>query len=391
MPKHQKEIAENEKKQNGPVKLQGVKKQGEVILMSHGDGGLKSSELISNIISKHINNDILDRFEDSAVLRLPGKKIAFTTDSFVINPIFFPGGDIGKLSICGTVNDLASSGAMPCFLSFSLILEEGFPIKDLEMIMKSVSATLNDINSSVAGSHPKDSNYKNDNKSNNNTKINNEIILKIVAGDTKVVEKGSADKIYINTAGIGLIDEEVNISPSRIETNDIIIVSGTVGDHGIAILSKRKEFDFKTALQSDCAPLSPLVAELISVSGNIHAIRDATRGGLARVLFELALASRHDFEISNESIPVKRETRGICEFLGMDPLYVANEGKMVFFVSAEDAPVVLEAARKNKYGKDACIIGKVTKKGSGRVILNTEIGTKRMLDLYYSEQLPRIC
>jgi hydrogenase expression/formation protein HypE len=365
-----------EKKQNTAVKHNDRQKNDDIILMSHGDGGLKSSELISNVISKHIKNDILDRFEDSAVIRLPGNKIAFTTDSFVINPIFFPGGDIGKLSICGTVNDLAASGAVPYFLSFSLIIEEGFPIKDLEKIMESVRDTIDEINNSTLGSRP-------DNNQN--------IQLKIVTGDTKVVEKGSADKIYINTAGIGLIDEEVNISPSRIETGDIIIVSGTIGDHGIAVLSKRKEFDFKTALKSDCAPLSPMVAELIATCKNIHAIRDATRGGLARVLFELALASKHDFEISNAAIPVKRETRGICEFLGMDPLYVANEGKMVFFVSAEDAFSVLGAARKNKYGRDACIIGRVTKKGSGRVILNTEIGTKRLLDLYYSEQLPRIC
>jgi hydrogenase expression/formation protein HypE len=372
--KKQENVAE--KILNTTVKHHNRPEKDDVILMSHGDGGLKSSELINNIISKHIKNDILDRFEDSAVLGLPGKKIAFTTDSFVINPIFFPGGDIGKLSICGTVNDLAASGAIPYFLSFSLILEEGFPINDLERIMKSVSDTIDEINSSDFGGRSENS---------------HNIQLRIVAGDTKVVEKGSADKIYINTAGIGLIDEEVNISPACIETGDIIIVSGSIGDHGIAILSKRKEFDFKTALKSDCAPLSQLVAELISVSKNIHAIRDATRGGLARVLFELATVSKHDFEISSDAIPVKRETRGICEFLGMDPLYVANEGKMVFFVSAEDSFSVLEAARKNKYGSDACIIGKVTKKGSGRVILNTEIGTRRLLDLYYSEQLPRIC
>ncbi len=365
-----------EKRQGTAVKYHGRQNKHDIILMSHGDGGLKSSELINTVISKQIKNDILDRFEDSAVIRLPGKKIAFTTDSFVINPIFFPGGDIGKLSICGTVNDLAASGAVPYFLSFSLILEEGFPIKDLEKIMKSVSDTIDEINNSSPGI-PKGKTHN--------------LHLKIVTGDTKVVEKGSADKIYINTSGIGLIDEEVNISPARIETGDIIIVSGTIGDHGIAVLSKRKEFDFKTSLKSDCAPLSPLVAELIAASKNIHTIRDATRGGLARVLFELALTSKHDFEISSSAIPVKRATRGICEFLGMDPLYVANEGKMVFFVSAEDAFNVLEAARKNKYGKDACIIGKVTKKGSGRVILNTEIGTKRLLDLYYSEQLPRIC
>lgn len=376
MQNQQKQKNVPEKKQNVHVNKQEQPKKDDIILMSHGDGGLKSSELISKIISKHIKNDILERFEDSAVLRLPGKKLAFTTDSFVINPIFFPGGDIGKLSICGTVNDLAASGAVPCFLSFSLILEEGFPIKDLERVMKSVSETINEINSSAFGGQQENA---------------HSIQLKIVTGDTKVVERGSADKIYINTAGIGLIDEDVNISPARIETNDIIILSGTIGDHGIAILSKRKEFDFKTALVSDCAPLSPMVAEMSSVSKNIHAIRDATRGGLARVLFELALASKHDFEISNEAIPVKREARGICEFLGMDPLYVANEGKMVFFVSVHDAPCVLDAARKNKYGRDACIIGKVTKKGSGRVILNTGIGTKRLLDLYYNEQLPRIC
>jgi hydrogenase expression/formation protein HypE len=365
-----------EKKQSVALKNHDRQMKDGIILMSHGDGGLKSSELISNVISKYIKNDILDRFEDSAVIRLPGEKIAFTTDSFVINPIFFPGGDIGKLSICGTVNDLAASGAVPYYLSFSLILEEGFLLKDLEKIMKSVSDTIDEINHNSLGAP---------------VETTHNLHLKIVTGDTKVVEKGSADKIYINTSGVGLVDEEVNISPSRIETGDIIIVSGTIGDHGIAVLSKRKEFNFKTSLKSDCAPLSPLVAELIKVSKNIHAIRDATRGGLARVLFELASVSKHDFEISSEAIPVKRETRGICEFLGMDPLYVANEGKMVFFVSEVDAFRVLMAARKNKYGKDACIIGKVTKKGNGRVILNTEIGTKRLLDLYYSEQLPRIC
>ncbi len=339
-----------------------VKKE-PAILLAHGDGGIKTGELVEKIIRKYIKNDILDKFEDSAVLPPSNKRIAFTTDSYVIEPIFFPGGDIGKLSICGTVNDLATCGAVPRYLSFSLILEEGLPIHDLEKIMKSINETIKEVATGMV----------------------------IVTGDTKVVNSGNADRIYINTAGIGIVDEAVELSYSRIEPGDMIIFTGTAGDHGIAILSRRKEFDFKTSLKSDCAPLNKLVDECLKCSGNIHAIRDATRGGLARIMIELAQSSRSDFLIYHNDIPVKKETRAICEFLGMDPLYIANEGKLAIFVAAQDAEKVLETINNNRYGNDARIIGKVLKKGSGTVILETEIGTRRHLDLHYSEQLPRIC
>jgi len=336
---------------------------GDSISISHGDGGFKTGELIEKTISRFIKNSILDNFEDSATLLFGKHKVAFTTDSYVIDPVFFPGGDIGKLSICGTVNDLATAGAVPKYLSLSFILEEGFPLVSLEKIMGSVRKTLVE-----AGTD-----------------------LIIVTGDTKVVSKGSADKIYINTSGIGIIDEKVCLSPSRIASGDRIILTGSVADHGMAVLSARKEFDFKTGLKSDCAPLNKLMAECLLCSNNIHAARDATRGGIARALIELARSSGHDFHINENSIPVKKEARALCDFLGMDPLYIANEGKMAIFVSECDAVKVLDKIRKNKYGKDASIIGTVEKKGKGNIILETGLGTKRILDLYYSEQLPRIC
>jgi len=338
----------------------------DVILLSHGDGGARTAELINNLIKKRFKNEILDKLEDSAIFNCPDKKIAFTTDSFVVDPIFFPGGDIGKLSICGTINDLATSGCIPYALSFALILEEGFLIESLKKILKSMKATLDEIN--IDGPD-----------------------VKIVTGDTKVVGKGSADKIYINTSGIGFIKKGLNITPSNIKAGDLIIVNGTIGDHGIAILSRRESFGFKTDLKSDCAPLNSLISEITAVSGKIHALRDATRGGLARVLIELSSDRKLDFEIDISQIPIKKETAGICEFLGMDPLYIANEGKMVLFVSPEDAEKVIQVMRTNKYGKNSRIIGKVLNKGEGMVVLKTEIGTRRILDLHYSEQLPRIC
>jgi hydrogenase expression/formation protein HypE len=332
------------------------------ILLSHGDGGFKTSQLINETISRYIKNDILEKLEDSAIFNTVTKKIAFTTDSFVIDPIFFPGGDIGKLSICGTINDLMTSGCKPYALSLSLILEEGFPIKVLEKILKSIKETIAEVTQ-----------------------------VKIVTGDTKVVGKGFVDKIYINTAGIGFIDKDIEMSPKKIKAGDIILINGTIAEHGIVILSQREEFNFKTDLKSDCSPLNFLVEDMISESKEIHALRDATRGGIARVLIELAESSKTDIEINEKQIPIKRETNGICQFLGMDPLYIANEGKIIAFVAEKDAKKVINVMKKNKYGKDSQIIGKVLKKGSGIVILNTMIGTKRILDLHYSEQLPRIC
>jgi len=336
----------------------------KIIQLSHGDGGFKTSELISNLILKYLGNDTLNKLMDSAVINGNNKKIAFTTDSFVVNPIFFPGGDIGKLSVCGTINDLATSGCTPSALSLSFILEEGLPVKDLIKILSSIK------------------------------KVLKETGARVVTGDTKVVERGIADKIYINTSGIGFIPDKMDISPYKIKEGDDILINGGIAEHGAAILGKRKEFNFKSGIKSDCAPLSLLVNDITPVSSNIHALRDATRGGLASVLFELSEASHTSFEIYEDKIPVKKEVRGICEFLGLDPLYMANEGKMIVFVDKKDSEIVLNAMKKNKYGKDSCIIGRVSGKINGergRVFLITKLGTRRILDLQYSEQLPRIC
>ncbi len=342
-------------------KINGKKFKDKIIQLSHGDGGIKTGELINNLILKYLGNKILNRLEDSAVLKFSNNKVAFTTDSFVVNPIFFPGGDIGKLSICGTINDLVTTGCTPAALSLSFILEESFPVSDFKKILSSIKKVLGDTG------------------------------LHIVTGDTKVVEKGSADKIYINTSGIGVILSNLEISPYRIKTGDKILINGGIAEHGTAILSSRKEFNFKTGIISDCAPLSSLVKDMTAASKNIHALRDATRGGLASILFELASASGSNINIYEHKIPIKKEVRGICEFLGLDPLYIANEGKMVVFVDKKDADSVLKAMRKNRYGKDSCIIGEVTENGKGNVILTTKLGTRRILDLPFSEQLPRIC
>jgi len=334
----------------------------DIIQLSHGDGGLKTGQLISNLIMEYLGNDILSQLDDSAVLDIrSNKKLAFTTDSFVVDPIFFPGGNIGKLSICGTANDLATSGAVPAAVSLALIIEEGFEVPKLRKILKSISDTLKETG------------------------------LKVITGDTKVVGKGNADGIFINTTGIGFIDDDYVLSPDMITEGDAVIINGPIADHGMAILGQRKEFDFKSDIESDCAPLSGLVSDIKKASKKVHALRDATRGGLATVLCEISARISKDIDIAEESIPVRLQTRGICEFLGMDPLYIANEGKMVVFVDGSDADKVLKAMKKSKYGKQSRIIGKVTSGGNGTVYLNTEIGTKRVVDIHYSEQLPRIC
>jgi hydrogenase expression/formation protein HypE len=333
----------------------------KIIQLSHGDGGLKTGELIDNLLLKYLGNEILNKLEDSAVLD-PGKgRIAFTTDSFTVDPIFFPGGDIGKLSICGTINDLVTTGCTPLALSFSLIIEEGFLVSDLERILISTKKVLD------------------------NTGI------KIVTGDTKVVGRGSTDKIFINTSGIGLVSSGIDISPAKIKVGDKILLNGSIAEHGTAILIQRREFNFKTGIKSDCAPLNSLVRDMLDVSNKIHALRDPTRGGLAAVLFEMAKVSGTNINIYEDKIPVRKEVRGICQFLGLDPLYIANEGKMVAIVDKEDASKILRQMKKNKYGRDSCIIGEVTEKGKRLIILNTSLGTRRVLDLHYSEQLPRIC
>jgi hydrogenase expression/formation protein HypE len=333
------------------------------ILLSHGDGGIKTSELINNLILKYFDNKILNKLEDSAVISgIANEKLAYTTDSFIVKPIFFPGGDIGKLCICGTINDLAASGAVPAVLSMGLIIEEGLEVNILERILESAGKILRESNTNI------------------------------VTGDTKVVEKNGMDKIFINTSGIGFIKDNVNISPAAIKPGDKIIINGSIAEHGLAVLSSRPEFSFKTNIISDCAPLNGLIEEILKISDKVHSLRDATRGGIATVLIELSEKSQTSFDVFEDKIPIKREVRSLCEFLGLDPLYIANEGKMLIFVDPADADKILSIMKNNKYGQNSCIIGEVTKKMEyGSVSYKTKIGTTRILDKFYSEQLPRIC
>jgi len=288
-------------------------------------------------------------------------RLAFTTDSYVVNPIFFPGGDIGKLAVCGTVNDLAISGANPLYLSLAFIIEEGLPLQDLQRVLDSIKTTAE------------------------------EAKVRIITGDTKVVERGSADKLFINTAGIGKIPEGVEISGSNAEPGDKVILSGTIGDHGIAVLSQRQGLSFGTKLESDCAPLGKMVAEILRASHNIHSLRDPTRGGLATTLNELAKQSKVGIRIEESKIPVRDEVAGACEMLGLDPLYIANEGKLIAIVTSEDADKILTAMKRNRYGKNAVVIGEVIAEHPGRVVMKTLLGSSRIVDMLVGEPLPRIC
>ena len=329
------------------------------ILLAHGSGGKLAHDLVEHFV-KSLTNPLLDKLDDSAVFDISGK-LAFTTDSYVVSPIFFPGGDIGKLAVCGTVNDLATSGAKPLYLSLSFIIEEGLSLKELEKVVGSVQGAVGE-----AG-------------------------IKIVTGDTKVVTRGSADKLFINTAGLGVIPEGVNISGSNARPGDKVIVSGSIGDHGIAVISQRQGLNFATKLKSDCAPLGGLVASMVKASPNINALRDPTRGGLATSINELAKQSKVSIRIEEKAIPVREEVLAACEMLGFDPLYVANEGKMIAIVSPQDADKVLTATRKHKYGKDAAIIGEVMAENPGRVVMKTVLGSHRIVDMLVGDLLPRIC
>lgn len=330
------------------------------ILLAHGSGGRLSHELIRKHLVKNFSNAVLNKLDDSAVFDLCGR-IAFTTDSYVVSPIFFPGGDIGKLAVCGTVNDLSMSGAVPMYLALSLILEEGFPISDLDTILQSIEKT-----SKEAGTF-------------------------IVTGDTKVVNRGSADKIFITTSGVGVVPEKVDISSANCKPGDRIVLSGTIGDHGIALLSRREGIRFETSLQSDCAPLNSLVQEMVASSNRIKALRDPTRGGLAATLNEFAENSRVGIRIQEERIPVHPEVNAACELMGFDPLYVANEGKLVAVVAAEDADRLIQVMQKNRYGERAIIIGEVITEHPGKVVMKTTLGTTRIVDMITGELLPRIC
>ena len=330
------------------------------IVLAHGSGGKLAHELVEKSFLKALGNPLLDKLDDSAVFDLSGR-LAFTTDSYVVSPLFFPGGDIGKLAVCGTVNDLAMSGARPLYLSLAFIIEEGLPQDELGRIVGSVQ------------------------------KAAREAAVEIVAGDTKVVDRGSADKLFINTAGVGIIPQGTDISGSNARPGDKVILSGTIGDHGIAVLSRREGLSFSTRLQSDCAPLGSLVAEMLRASPNIHCLRDPTRGGLATTLNELAKQSDVSIRIEEDKIPVREEVLGACEMLGFDPLYVASEGKLVAIVAAEDADEVLGAMRLNRYGKKAAVIGEVNAEHPGRVVMKTFLGASRIIDMMVGDLLPRIC
>ena len=331
------------------------------ILLSHGSGGKLSFNLIKKLFLPNFNNPYLKRLDDGAVLDIEGLKLAYTTDSYTVDPLFFKGGNIGELAVYGTVNDLAMCGATPLYLSCSFIIEEGFSLSLLEKIVISMRAA-----SAIAK-------------------------VDIVTGDTKVVNKGAADKIFINTSGVGIVDEGVNISGSNAKVGDVVMINGPIGSHGIAVLSEREGLKFETEIKSDTAPLSSLVADMLEVSKDIHVLRDPTRGGLSTTLNEIALSSKVDVEINEGDIPIQEEVRAACEILGYDPLYLANEGKLVAFIPSEVAPNMLKKMKKNKYGKESRIIGRVVKKSEGKVYLNTTIGGKRIVDMLTGEQLPRIC
>ncbi|WP_457622507.1 hydrogenase expression/formation protein HypE [Persephonella sp.] len=329
------------------------------ILLSHGGGGEETQKLIKDLFFRYFSNPVLEKMEDAAVLEL-NSKLAFTTDSFTVSPIFFKGGNIGKLAVAGTVNDLAMIGSKPLYLSCSFIIEEGLPFDQLEEIVSSMAEEMK--------------------KSG----------VKIVTGDTKVVPRGSADKIFINTTGIGQVIYE-GISASNIDAGDMILVSGTIGDHGACIMAQREGIEMEGELASDCATLWPIVKDLIDSKITIKAMRDPTRGGLSAVLNEWAEASDIGIEIEEDAIPVKNEVQGMCELLGLDPLTLANEGKLILSVPERDAEKALEILRSNSLGKDAQIIGRAIPDYKGRVVMKTSYGSKRILEPPAGELLPRIC
>ncbi|HEY9230717.1 MAG TPA: hydrogenase expression/formation protein HypE [Blastocatellia bacterium] len=352
------------------------------ITLAHGSGGKAMHELVEGLFLEYLRNPLLERLEDQAVFEVPqaggatatdfsaarqATRLAFTTDSFVVDPIFFPGGDIGKLAINGTVNDLAMSGARPLYLSAGFILEEGFAIADLKRVLQSMREA-----SDEAG-------------------------IQIVTGDTKVVQKGSADKLFINTAGIGIIESPVTISASRARPGDKVILSGTIGDHGTTIMIARGELELETDIESDCAPLGALVGDMLDEAGRserldgIHCMRDPTRGGVATTLNEIALASEVCVQIYEDRIPVREEVKGACEILGLDPLYVANEGKLIAIVAGEIADAMVARMKSSRYGREACIIGEVKAAPGGIVAMVTGFGGTRIVDMLAGEQLPRIC
>jgi hydrogenase expression/formation protein HypE len=335
--------------------------QHEQIVLGHGSGGKLTTQLIESVFLPAFSNPLLEKLDDQAVLNIGSVRLAFTTDSFVVTPIFFPGGDIGHLAINGTVNDLAMSGARPLYLAAAFILEEGLATDDLRKIVQSMSEAAKN-----AG-------------------------VQLVTGDTKVVNRGKGDKIFISTTGIGVIEKPVNISANQARPGDKIILSGYIGDHGMAILSQRENLEFEGVIESDCAALHDLVANMLDVTTSVHCLRDPTRGGVATVLHEIAGQSRVGMLLRETAIPVRDTVRGACEILGLDPLYVANEGKLIAVVPTNEADSVVARMQQHVHGHDARVIGEVVAEHPGMVLMQTEIGGTRVLDTLFGEQLPRIC
>ena len=343
-----------------------TKFKGKTITLSHGAGGKAMHDLIDEIFVAGFDSPELTLLEDQARFDLNeltklGNRLAMTTDSYVVDPLFFSGGDIGKLAVTGTVNDLAVGGAIPLYLTCSMIIEEGFAVDDLQRIVASMKETAD-----AAG-------------------------VRIVTGDTKVVPRGAADKLFINTAGVGVIPESANISANRACVGDVVIINGYVGDHGAAIVDARGELALEISTETDCQPLNYLIQKMLAVCPDIHCMRDATRGGLATVLNEFAQNSKVAIQLEQTKIPVREEVRGVCEVLGLDPLYLANEGKLVAIVAADDAERLISVMQQHPAGKDSSVIGKIEASPEGKVILETGFGGNRIIDMLVGEQLPRIC
>lgn len=337
------------------------KNEFDKIQLAHGSGGSLTNSLIRDLFIKCFSNELLNTEHDGAVFLLNGHKLAFTTDSFVVSPIFFPGGNIGDLAVNGTVNDLAMCGAVPLFLSVAFIIEEGFDIAELKLIINSMKVSAEKCN------------------------------VQIITGDTKVVEKGKGDKIFINTSGIGVVPESVDLSPEQIQAGDKIIINGTIADHGIAVLTSRENLSFESEIKSDTAALNDLVDKMLRISKRIHVLRDPTRGGLAVTLNEIARKAGKGIIIDEGKIKIDGQVKAACEILGLDPLYIANEGKLICFVHPEDSQKLLMEMKKHPHGENSEIIGEVVDNYPRRVILKTIIGTKRNIELHAVEQLPRIC
>ena len=331
------------------------------IMVAHGSGGTMMKELIEELFVAEFGDDVLRRMDDAAALDFPGSRLAFSTDTYVVSPLFFPGGDIGRLAICGTVNDVATSGARPLYVSVGFILEEGLAIEDLRRIIRSMRDA-----AAEAG-------------------------VRIVTGDTKVVERGKGDGVFINTAGVGVLPDGLDLSGAHCQPGDVVLLSGTLGDHGIAVISTREGLSFETDIVTDAAPLNHLVAAVLAAAPDVRCFRDPTRGGLASTLNELADASGVCITVEQEDVPVREQVRGASEMLGFDVFQVANEGKMVAVVPGEQAEAALAAMRAAPYGADAAIIGAVTESPAGRVYVRTGFGATRVMDMLVGEQLPRIC